>query len=84
MGKLQPLSSSAMADVRGFLSADASATKADEKKLRKAKLRASQGLAPQEGAEQLMDKKMNEKQKANREYVLLRNRLNKDKGGEGA
>jgi hypothetical protein len=78
-GKLQPLSSSAVPDLKGFLSAEAAAAKAEEKRLRKAKWRAQQGLGVQEGSEDLLSKesRMNDKQKQNRDYVLVMNKLKK-------
>ncbi|OCF44451.1 hypothetical protein I317_01712 [Kwoniella heveanensis CBS 569] len=83
--KLQPLSSSAIPSLKNFLEADSEASKADEKRLKKAKWRAAQGLPTQEGgAEMLQDGKgggMNEKQKANRDYQLLMNKMNKDQAG---
>lgn len=85
-GKLLPLASSAMGDIKGFLAADADATKADEKRLRKAQWRARQGLAPQEGVDvAMLEKKLGDKQRANREYQLVMNQVNKaQKGDEGA
>ncbi|WVF67192.1 hypothetical protein IAT40_001939 [Kwoniella sp. CBS 6097] len=83
--KLQPLSSSAIPSLKIFLEADSEASMADEKRLKKAKWRAAQGLPSQEGgAEMLNDGKgggMNEKQKANRDYQLLMNKMSKDEGG---
>ncbi|WVQ94789.1 hypothetical protein IAU59_001871 [Kwoniella sp. CBS 9459] len=83
--KLQPLSSSAIPSLKNFLEADSEASKADQKRMNKAKWRAAQGLPAQEGgAEMLHDGKgggMNEKQKANRDYQLLMNKMNKDQGG---
>ena len=81
-GKLQPLASSAIADVKGFLSADASAAKAEEKRAKKAAWRARQGLGPQEGTEDHAKKDMNEKQKFNRDYVVLMNKMKKDEEGK--
>ncbi|WRT68859.1 uncharacterized protein IL334_005840 [Kwoniella shivajii] len=82
--KLVPLSSSAIPSLRSFLEADGEASKAEEKRLKKAKWRAQQGLSAQDGASDLLnsDKKdAGEKQKANREYQLLMNRMNKKEGG---
>ncbi|KAK8843475.1 hypothetical protein IAR55_007134 [Kwoniella newhampshirensis] len=82
--RLQPLASSAIPSLRSFLEADTVAAKADEKKLRKAKWRAAQGLGTQEGAEDMLGKgrEVNEKQKANRDYQILMNKMNKEKGKE--
>ena len=82
IGRLQPLSTSAIADVSSFLAADAESAKAEAKGLRKAKWRAAQGLAVQEGvsSEGLKRKEVSEKGKANREYQLVMNKVNKEKG----
>jgi hypothetical protein len=84
--KLVPLSSSAMADVGGFLAAEASAAKAEQRRIKKAQWRARQGLATQEGTdmEQLTEgKRLDDKQKQNREYQLVMNQMKKEGGGEG-
>jgi len=80
-GRLQPLQSSAIADLSSFLAADAESTKADDKRLRKAKWRAAQGLGVQEGVnpESLKRKEVSEKGKANREYQMVMNQVNKEK-----
>jgi hypothetical protein len=83
-GKLQPLQSSAITDLSGFLAAESAGAKADEKKMKKAKWRANQGLGVQEGVDPgSLKREMNDKQKSNREYVLLMNKLEKDKAKEG-
>jgi len=65
--------------VRGFLEAETESAKAEERKLRKARWRAQQGLSTQEGVdpELLKKRELNEKQKANREYQLVMNRVKK-------
>ncbi|KAL7421381.1 hypothetical protein Q5752_004266 [Cryptotrichosporon argae] len=83
MGRLQPLASSAMADVRSFLAHDEAGAKAADKAARKARWRAAQGLPTQEGAgdaRELDDrgKERADKLKQNRDYVLLMNKM-KDK-----
>ncbi|OXG16204.1 hypothetical protein C366_03912 [Cryptococcus neoformans Tu401-1] len=84
--RLQPLASSAIPSLKTFLAAQDAASKEAEKKARKAKWRAQQGLPAQEGDEGDFNsgkgKDMNEKQKANRDYQLLMNKLNKEKQGE--
>ncbi|KAK6904523.1 hypothetical protein I204_06875 [Kwoniella mangroviensis CBS 8886] len=80
--KLQPLSSSAIPSLKNFLQAENEAAQAEEKRMKKAKWRAQQGLSAQEGASELLASEGNkkeggEKQKANREYQLLMNRMNK-------
>lgn len=83
-GKLQPLQSSAITDLSGFLAAESASAKADEKKIKKAQWRAKQGLGIQEGVDpSVLKKEMNDKQKSNREYVLLMNKLKKDEAAEG-
>jgi hypothetical protein len=77
-GKLQPLQSSAIADVKGFLSAEAAALKAEEKKAKKAKWRARQGLAVQEGTESYLEREVGDKEKLNRDYVKVMGKLKKD------
>lgn len=52
-GKLAPLQSSAIGDLRSFLAKADEDAKADEQRLRKARWRAQQGLPPQESAEEL-------------------------------
>jgi hypothetical protein len=82
--RLQPLASSAITDLRGFLAADEAGAKADAKRLSKARWRAAQGLAPQEGVDaSALQRGQNDKQKANRDYQVLMNRMNKDKDGGG-
>ena len=51
------------------------------KRLRKAKWRAAQGFGVQEGVdpEMLRKKEVSEKGKANREYQLVMNKVNKEK-----
>ncbi|KAK1922380.1 hypothetical protein DB88DRAFT_511908 [Papiliotrema laurentii] len=84
-GKLQPLRSSALSDVKGYLSADAQAAKDEERRARKAKWRARQGLALQEGSEKFLERQVGEKEKANRDYVNIMNKVKKVEGaGEGA
>lgn len=84
-GKLQPLQSSAITDLSGFLAAESASSKAEERKNNKAQWRARQGLGIQEGVdpEVLKKKEMNDKQKSNREYVLLMNKMKKDEAGAG-
>jgi hypothetical protein len=75
-----------MADVGGFLAAEASAAKAEQRRIKKAQWRARQGLATQEGTdmEQLTEgKRLDDKQKQNREYQLVMNQMKKEGGGEG-
>nr|ODN88596.1 hypothetical protein L203_02604 [Cryptococcus depauperatus CBS 7841] len=86
MSRLQPLSSSTIPSLKTFLATDEVEAKAAEKRARKAKWRVRQGLTAQEGVE--MDHEtakkganMNEKQKANREYQILMNQMNKKKKG---
>ncbi|KIR70131.1 hypothetical protein I310_06116 [Cryptococcus deuterogattii CA1014] len=84
--RLQPLASSAIPSLKTFLAAHDAASKEAEKKARKAKWRAQQGLPAQENDEGDIKpgtgKHMNEKQKANRDYQLLMNKMNKEKQGE--
>jgi hypothetical protein len=83
-GKLQPLQSSAITDLSGFLAAESASAKADEKKMKKAQWRASQGLGAQEGVDPgSLKRELNDKQKSNREYILLMNKLKKDEAAEG-
>ncbi|RXK38783.1 hypothetical protein M231_03959 [Tremella mesenterica] len=86
-GRLQPLSSTSILDVRSFLQADATEAILDEKKLRKAEWRAKQGLGVQEGVnlEKLRERaKGKEKDRMNKDYMDVMNRLNKKNGvGEG-
>jgi hypothetical protein len=83
-GKLQPLQSSAITDLSGFLAAESATAKADERKLKKAQWRSRQGLGVQDGVDpSSLKREMNDKQKSNREYVLLMNKLEKDKAAEG-
>ncbi|WVW79103.1 hypothetical protein I302_101068 [Kwoniella bestiolae CBS 10118] len=86
--KLQPLSSSAIPSLKSFLQAEDEAAQNEEKRLKKAKWRAQQGLSAQDGASDLLENSkkdggMGEKQKANREYQILMNRMNKDGGAGG-
>lgn len=90
-GRLQPLQSSAITDLSGFLAAESATAKADEKKIKKAQWRARQGLGIQDGVDpSVLKREMNDKQKSNREYVMLMNKLKKDEasggggGGEGS
>ena len=83
-GKLQPLQSSVIADVKGFLSADADASNAEDRRAKKAAWRARQGLAPQDGADDSGRREMNDKQKLNRDYVVLMNKMKKGEGEGGA
>ncbi|TYJ55210.1 hypothetical protein B9479_004144 [Cryptococcus floricola] len=82
-----PLASSAIPSLKSFLAADEADAKADEKRANKAKWRAYQGMSMQEGAEEdtaaAKQKTMNEKQKSNREYQLLMNKMKKDEEREG-
>ena len=82
-GKLRPLQSSAITDLSGFLAAESASSKAEDRKNNKAQWRARQGLGIQEGVdpEVLKKKEMNDKQKSNREYVLLMNKMKKDEAG---
>jgi IK cytokine len=83
-GKLQPLQGSAISDLSGFLAAESANSKADEKKLKKAQWRSRQGLGVQEGVDpDSLKREMNDKQKSNREYILLMNKLKKDEAAEG-
>lgn len=84
-GKLRPLQSSAITDLSGFLAAESASSKAEERKNNKAQWRARQGLGIQEGVDPdvLKKKEMNDKQKSNREYVLLMNKMKKDEAGAG-
>ena len=75
--RLVPLESSNLPSARDLLALDSEAAKADAKRARKAKWRAQQGLAAQEGADTGEDKGPNEKQKLNREYQLLQNKMSK-------
>ncbi|WWC73294.1 uncharacterized protein I206_107261 [Kwoniella pini CBS 10737] len=78
--KLKPLQGSIITSVKSFLEEDIKASKEEEKKMKKAKWRAAQGLSIQDGANDLLnqDKKEREdKHKQNREYQLLMNRMNK-------
>jgi hypothetical protein len=75
-----------MTDVGGFLAAEASAAKAEQRRIKKAQWRAREGLAAQEGAdpgEAAEGKRLNDKQKQNREYQLVMNQMKKEGGGEG-
>ncbi|ODO01712.1 hypothetical protein I350_06538 [Cryptococcus amylolentus CBS 6273] len=85
--RLQPLASSAIPSLKSFLAADEADAKAAEKRANKAKWRAHQGMSMQEGAEEdtaaAKQKTMNEKQKSNREYQLLMNKMKKDEEREG-
>ncbi|KLT43795.1 hypothetical protein CC85DRAFT_300967 [Cutaneotrichosporon oleaginosum] len=82
--RLQPLASSAITDLRGFLAADEADAKADARRASKARWRAAQGLAMQEGVDASMLKRtQTDDQKANREYRMLMHRLNKDKDKDG-
>jgi hypothetical protein len=78
-GKLQPLESSTITDLSGFLAAESAGAKNDEKKMKKAQWRSRQGLGVQEGVDpSSLKREMNDKQKSNREYILLMNKLKKD------
>ncbi|BEI96703.1 hypothetical protein CcaverHIS631_0202920 [Cutaneotrichosporon cavernicola] len=82
--RLQPLASSAITDLRGFLDADEAGSKADAMRASKARWRAAQGLAVQEGVDMsALQRNASDKQKSNREYQVLMNRLNKDKDKDG-
>lgn len=81
-GKLQPLHASALSDVKSYLSLDAEAAKDEEKKARKAKWRARQGLGLQEGQEKYLEREVGDKEKANRDYVKLMNKIKKGEGEE--
>ena len=90
-GKLVPLKSSAISDLKGYLTADASASKEEEKKIRKAKWRAKQGLGLQDGTEGYLEREVGDKEKMNRDYVKVMGKIKKDdelegkegKGGDG-
>ena len=78
-----PLKSSAIADLKGYLSAEAAAAKEDEKKARKAKWRARQGLGVQEGAEGYLEREVGDAEKMNRDYVKVMGKIKKDEEKEG-
>lgn len=82
-GKLQPLQSSALADVKGYLSLDAKAAADEERKARKAKWRARQGLGVQEGTEKYLEREVGDAEKANRDYVNLMSKLKKEEPAKG-
>jgi len=86
-----PLKSSAISDLKGYLTADAAAAKEEEKRIRKAKWRARQGLGLQEGTEGYLEREVGDKEKMNRDYVKVMGKIKKDeekdgkdsKGGDG-
>jgi hypothetical protein len=93
-GKLQPLQSSAISDLSSFLAADQAAAKEDEKRLKKAKWRASQGLGVQEGMEGDLERlgfnskggggaRDPESDKKNRDYVQVMGRVKAAAGAGG-
>ncbi|WWC64227.1 uncharacterized protein I303_106836 [Kwoniella dejecticola CBS 10117] len=86
--KLQPLQGSNITSVKSFLEADSKAAQDEERRLKKAKWRAAQGLSAQDGASDLLgqskrDGEKEDKHKQNREYQLLMNRMNKEKDKDG-